>query len=83
MKKDARCEDTLCSCLYFASNKLNRLINKMADELQQAETVSFVQNRFKEVQDKKKMLELQVLLNTAFLDGNQHVPLVLRVHQLS
>ena len=48
-------------------------INKMADELQQAETVSFVQNRFKEVQDKKKMLELQVLLNTAFLDGNQHV----------
>jgi Transcriptional regulators len=32
MKKDARCEDTLCSCLYFASNKLNRLINKMADE---------------------------------------------------
>ena len=24
--------DTLCNCLYFASNKLNRLINRMADE---------------------------------------------------
>lgn len=32
MDKDVRCEDTLCSCLYFASNKLNRLISKMADE---------------------------------------------------
>jgi len=32
MKKDVRCEDTLCNCLYFASNKLNRLINRMADE---------------------------------------------------
>jgi DNA-binding MarR family transcriptional regulator len=32
MEKDVRCEDTLCRCLYFASNKLNRLISKMADE---------------------------------------------------
>ncbi len=32
MKKDVRCEDTLCTCLYFASNKLNRLISRMADE---------------------------------------------------
>jgi DNA-binding MarR family transcriptional regulator len=32
MEKNVRCEDTLCSCLYFASNKLNRLISKMADE---------------------------------------------------
>ncbi len=32
MNKDVRCEDTLCTCLYFASNKLNRLISKMADE---------------------------------------------------
>jgi DNA-binding MarR family transcriptional regulator len=32
MEKDVKCEDSLCSCLYFASNKLNRLINKMADE---------------------------------------------------
>ena len=32
MNKDVRCEDNLCTCLYFASNKLNRLISKMADE---------------------------------------------------
>ena len=32
MTKDAKCEDILCNCLYFTSNKLNRVINRMADE---------------------------------------------------
>ncbi|MGF7119307.1 MarR family winged helix-turn-helix transcriptional regulator [Methanobacterium oryzae] len=32
MTKDAKCEDYLCNCLYFTSNKLNRIINRMAEE---------------------------------------------------
>ena len=32
MENDVKCEDIFYNCLYFASNKLNRLINKMADE---------------------------------------------------
>ena len=32
MKNDVKCEDTFYNCLYFSSNKLNRLINRMADE---------------------------------------------------
>lgn len=32
MNNDVRCEDAFSNCLYFASNKLNRLINRMADE---------------------------------------------------
>lgn len=32
MENDVKCEDVFYNCLYFASNKLNRLINRMADE---------------------------------------------------
>lgn len=32
MTKDDTCGDYLCNCLYFTSNKLNRIINRMAEE---------------------------------------------------
>lgn len=32
MTKETKCNDILCNCLYFASNKLNRIINRMAEE---------------------------------------------------
>lgn len=31
MTEDHKCEDILCNCLYFTSNKLNRIMNRMAD----------------------------------------------------
>lgn len=32
MTKDDKCEDILSNCLYFTSNKLSRIMNRMADE---------------------------------------------------
>lgn len=32
MTNNSKCEDYLCNCLYFTSNKLNRIINRMAEE---------------------------------------------------
>ncbi|MBI5679958.1 MAG: MarR family transcriptional regulator [Methanobacterium sp.] len=32
MTKDGQCKDILSNCLYFTSNKLNRIMNRMADE---------------------------------------------------
>lgn len=32
MTKDGKCEDILSDCLYFTSNKLSRIMNRMADE---------------------------------------------------
>lgn len=32
MTEDGKCEDILCNCLYFTSNRLSRIMNRMADE---------------------------------------------------
>jgi len=43
------------------------------DAVQSTAAVELVTKAFTECQKKRRMVELQMLLNTAFLDGNQHV----------
>ena len=47
--------------------------DSLAEQIQNASLITLVNDRFKEAQQKKQILELQALMNTAFLDGNQHV----------